>query len=71
MFLCVRQSTYFFLDFSILTYTPVAPIYIRFLDRSISASQSVSRDSEGHVESVRPIKCMLFILICNNICHRH
>ena len=37
-----------------------------FLDRSISAFQSISRNSEGHVESVQPIKCMIFILICNN-----
>jgi len=35
------------------------------IDRSISASQSVSRNSEGHVDSVQPMKCMLFILICN------
>ena len=46
-------------------YRPVAPVYTRFLDRSISVSQSVSRNSEGHMESVPPIKCMLFILICN------
>ena len=46
-------------------YRPVAPVYTRFLDRSISVSQSVSRNSEGHMESVQPIKCMLFILICN------
>ena len=35
-------------------------------DRSISACQSVSRNGEGHVKSVQPIKCMLFILIFNN-----
>jgi len=34
-------------------------------DPSISATQSVSRNSEGHMESVQPIKCMLFILIFN------
>jgi hypothetical protein len=27
---------------------------------SISASQSVSRNSEGHMKSVQPMKCMLF-----------
>ena len=43
----------------------VVPIYTRFLDPSISASQSISRYIEGHVDSVQPIKCMLFILICN------
>jgi hypothetical protein len=32
---------------------------------SISASQSVSRNSEGHMKSVQAMKCMLFILICN------
>ena len=32
---------------------------------SISASQSVSRNSEGYMKSVQPMKCMLFILICN------
>jgi hypothetical protein len=47
-------------------YRPVVPVYTRFLDRSISAFQSISRNSEGHVESVQPIKCMIFILICNN-----
>ena len=46
-------------------YRPVAPVYALFLDRSISATQSVSRNSEGHMESVQPIKCMLFILIFN------
>jgi hypothetical protein len=34
---------------------------------SISASQSLSRNGDGHVKSVQPIKCMLFILICNII----
>ena len=48
-------------------YRPVAPVYTRFLNRSISATQSVSRNSEGHMEGVQPIKCMLFILIFNNI----
>jgi hypothetical protein len=47
-------------------YRPVVPVYTRFLDRSISAFQSISRNSESHVESVQPIKCMIFILICNN-----
>lgn len=37
-------------------YRPVAPVYTRFLDRSISASQSVSRNSDGHMESVQQIK---------------
>ena len=46
-------------------YRPVVPVYTRFLDRSISAFQSISRNSEGHVESVQPIKCLIFILICN------
>jgi len=46
-------------------YRPVVPVYTQFLDRSISAFQSISRNSEGHVESVQPIKCMIFILICN------
>jgi len=46
-------------------YRPVASIYTRFLDQSISVSQSASRNNEGHVESFQPIKCMLFILICN------
>jgi len=46
-------------------YRTVAPVYTRFLDRSISATQSVSRNSEGHMESVQQIKCMLFILIFN------
>jgi hypothetical protein len=31
-------------------YRPVTPVYTRFLDWSISASQSVSQNSEGHVE---------------------
>jgi hypothetical protein len=35
------------------------------IDRSISASRSVSQNSEVHMESVQPIKCMLCILICN------
>jgi len=48
-------------------YRPVVPVYTRFLDRSISAFQSISRNSEGHVESVQPIKCMISILICNNM----
>ena len=48
-------------------YRPIVPVYTRFLDRSISAFQSISRNSEGHVESVQPIKCMIFILICNNL----
>ena len=30
----------------------------------ISASQAVSRNSAGHVEGTQPIKCMFFILIC-------
>ena len=47
-------------------YRPVVPVYARFLDWAISAFQSISRNSEGHVESVQPIKCMIFILICNN-----
>jgi hypothetical protein len=38
----------------------IALVYTRFLDRFISATQSVSRNSEGHMESVQPIKCMLF-----------
>jgi len=33
---------------------------------SILASQSALRNNEGHMESVQPIKCMRFILICNN-----
>ena len=44
---------------------PVVPVYTRFLDQSISAFQSISRNSEGHMESVQPIKSMLFILICS------
>ena len=39
----------------ISVYRPLRPVYTRFLDWSIS------RDSEGHVESVQPIKCMIFI----------
>jgi len=54
------------IDRSKNVYRPVAPVYTRFLDLSLSASQSISRNSEGHVESVQPIKCMPFILICNN-----
>ena len=46
-------------------YRPVAPVYARFLDRSISASQSVLRNNEGRMESGQLIKCMLFILIWN------
>jgi hypothetical protein len=53
------------LKYSQMWYGLVVPVYTGFLDQSISASQSVSRNSEGHVESVQPIKCMLFILICN------
>ena len=45
-------------------YRPLVPVYAQFLDRSISVFQSISRNSEGHVESVQPIKCMIFILIC-------
>ena len=41
-------------------YRPVAPVYIRFMGQSILAFQSVSRNSEGHVESVEPIKCIFF-----------
>jgi hypothetical protein len=44
---------------------PLVRTTTRFLDRSISAFQFISRNSEGHVESVQPIKCMIFILICN------
>jgi hypothetical protein len=36
----------------ISVYRPVVPVYTRFLDQSISAFQSISRNSEGHVESV-------------------
>ena len=39
---------------------PVIALYV-----SILASQSVSRNSEGHMMSVQPMKCMFFILICN------
>ena len=49
----------------ITVYRPVVPVYARFLDRSISAFQSISRNSEGHVGSVQPIKCMIFILTFN------
>ena len=44
-------------------------VYAKFLDRSISATQSVTRNSEGHMEGAQPIKCMLFILIFNNMYH--
>ena len=44
-------------------------VFALLLDRSISAFQSISRNSEGHMESVQPIKCMIFILISNNICY--
>ena len=37
-------------------YRPVVPVYTRFLDWSIS------QNSEGHMESVQPIKYMIFIL---------
>ena len=40
------------IDRSKKLYRPVAPVYTRFLDRSISVSQSVSRNSEGQMESV-------------------
>jgi hypothetical protein len=40
-------------------YRPVAPVNTRFLDRSVSATQSVMRNSEGRMASVHPIKCML------------
>jgi hypothetical protein len=40
-------------------YRPVVPVYTQFLDWSISAFQSISQNSEGHVESVQPIKCMI------------
>jgi len=43
-------------------YRPVVPVYTRFLDRSISAFQSISRNSEGHVESFQPIKCMMLYM---------
>jgi hypothetical protein len=39
----------------ISVYRPVVPVYTQFLDRSISAFQSISRNSEGHVESVQPM----------------
>ena len=48
-------------------YRPVVPVYTRFLNRSISATQFVSRNREGHMETVQPIICILFILIFNNI----
>ena len=38
------------------------------IDLSISDSitwRSVSCNSERHMKSIQPIKCMLFILICN------
>ena len=37
-------------------------VYPVILSVSISAPQSVSRNSEGHMKSVQPMKCMLFIL---------
>ena len=48
-------------------YRPVVPVYTRFLNRSISATQFVSRNREGHMETVQPITCILFILIFNYI----
>ena len=36
------------------------------IDRSISASQSVSWNSEGHVESVQAIKSMLLLYVINS-----
>jgi hypothetical protein len=48
-------------------YKTCSTILYTVLDRSISATQSVSRNSEGHMESVQPIKCMLFILIFNKL----
>ena len=45
---------------------PVAPVDTQFTDRSISAIQSVMRNSEGHMESFQPIKYMLFIRIFNH-----
>ena len=48
----------------------VVPVYTLFLHRSISAFQSISRNSEGHVESVQPIKCTIFILICNKYIYK-
>jgi hypothetical protein len=50
---------------TVFIYRPVAPVNTRFLDQSISATQSVSRNSEDHMESIQPIKYMLFILIFN------
>ena len=44
---------------------PVFSVYTRFFYRIISAPQSVSWNCEGYVGSVQPIKCMLYILICN------
>ena len=37
----------------------------------VSATESVSRNSESHMESVQAIKCMLFILIFNNYYYKH
>ena len=34
--------------------------------QSVYPEKKLSRNSEGHMESVQPIKCMLFILICYN-----
>ena len=48
--------------YNISVYRPVVPVYTRFLDRSISAFQSISRNIKGHVENVQLIKCMIFIL---------
>jgi len=59
------MHNFFSRNVPITGYRRAAPVYTQFLDRSISASQSVSRSSVGHVQSARvqPIKCMLFILI--------
>ena len=46
-------------------YRPVVPVYTRVLDQSISSFLSISRNSEGDVGNVQPIKCMIVILICN------
>ena len=46
-------------------YRPVTPVYTRVFDRSISTIPYVSRNSEGQMESVQPIKYMRFILIFN------
>jgi hypothetical protein len=42
-------------------YKLVAPVYTQFLDRSISATRSVSQNSEGHMESVQPSKCKQYM----------